>query len=422
MLIEFKVKNFRSFREEQTFSMVADAAAKDEKHPDNLIDCGGSKLVKTAAIFGANASGKSNLIKALDFVKTFVSLSATRMNLGDSIYGVVPFRLDAEWTGKPCSFELTILLDGTHYVYGFTASREKVHEEWLRVKPAKGRLATWFFREGEDWEVKGPLEKDAALLRERTRDNGLALSRGAELNIEALRGIFHWFSTCLWVYDLSAPLTDLTEITASVAGGSGPIKARILKFLQDADLGIATFDVSEEKESPLLRLLAETSEIASTKHSISTLHRVSGTDALVAFRLDQDESKGTQRFFSLAGPILAAIALGNVMVLDELDCSMHPLLTRMIVRLFQSPEANKKGAQLIFATHDTNLMSPTLMRRDQIWFAEKDQAGATKLFSLYDFEDRPRSDSAFAKNYLAGRYGAVPSFGPSLEDSELPKE
>ena len=139
----------------------------------------------------------------------------------------------------------------------------------------------------------------------------------------------------------------------------------------------------------------------------------------MGFTLTEDESRGTQRFFALAGPILDALDRGQLVVLDEFECSMHPLLSRKIVEFFQSPSANPKGAQLVFATHNSSLMSQTLMRRDQIWFTEKNEMGATQLFSLYDFENRPRADSAFEKNYFAGRFGAVPRFGRSLEDLEI---
>jgi AAA15 family ATPase/GTPase len=134
-----------------------------------------------------------------------------------------------------------------------------------------------------------------------------------------------------------------------------------------------------------------------------------------------DESNGTQRFFALAGPFLDALAKGTVVVVDELECSMHPLLTRKLIELFQSPEANKSGAQLIFATHDSTLMDPELFRRDQIWLVEKNRRGASELFSLYDFDtkDRPRNTEVFQRNYLAGRYGGVPKFGPTFEDLEF---
>ena len=139
------------------------------------------------------------------------------------------------------------------------------------------------------------------------------------------------------------------------------------------------------------------------------------------FSLEEDESNGTQRFFALIGPVLNVLDHGGLLVVDELECSMHPLLTRKVVELFHNPEANPKGAQLIFATHDSTLMSPALLRRDQIWLMEKNFKSATEMFSLCEIEreKRPRKEESFGKNYLAGRYGGVPIFGPALEDAEV---
>ena len=165
-----------------------------------------------------------------------------------------------------------------------------------------------------------------------------------------------------------------------------------------------------------LQKLADNEKLA--LFSVATEHLINGEEAPIPFSLEEDESQGTQRFFALAEPILSALSDGDLLVIDELDCSMHPLLTRKVIELFQSPEENTNGAQLVFATHDSSVMDPTLLRRDQIWLTEKRVNGATDLFSLYDFgaDSRPRKDTAFERNYLAGRYGAVPSFGPFFED------
>ncbi len=435
MLIDFKIKNFRSIKEEQTLSLVAGATGKDQTRPDSLVEWEGFKLAKTAALFGANASGKSNIVRAFRFMKSFVSRSATRMNLGDRIREAIPFRLDIESPGMPSSLEITLLLNGTQYVYGFSATAERVLDESLRVRPAGGRMTTWLSRHvtphGQDWQISGPLRKDETLLRDKTRDNGLALSRGAELNISDLSELFLWFRKDFLVYDLSVPPMVLAEGTAVRVGEDKNFRARVLQLLRDADLGISSIEVSEEpalvipKDAPedLRKVLNAFKDMAGDddikRHPVTTYHRVAGADRPVAFRLAEDESNGTQRFFALAGPILDALDRGQLLVLDEFECSMHPLLSRKLVELFQSASANKKGAQLVFATHDTSLMSQKLMRRDQIWFTDKSQAGATELFSLYDFTDRPRAASAFERNYFAGRFGAVPRFGRSLEDLEM---
>jgi len=436
MLIEFKVANFRSFREEQTLSLVAGAAVKDKTHADSLVETEGVCLLKTAGIFGPNASGKSNVVRAFKFMQSLVIRSATRMNLGDPILEAVPFRLDAESPGKPCSLEITVLLSGTLYVYGFSANTERVVSEWLRARPADGKMTNWLARglaaEGKDWVFGGPLKKEDAILREKTRENGLALSRGAELNVSALSALFLWFRNDLCVHDLSGSTGPLVEGTAARASEDEEFRKRVLQLVRDADFGISSIEVSEEPS-----ITGSETDLESARNShrqttlfswgrmkrrtVTTYHPVAGSNELVGFTLSKDESKGTQRFFALAGPILDALDRGQLVVLDEFECSMHPLLSRKIVELFQSSTANKKGAQLVFSTHDASLMSQTLMRRDQIWFTEKKESGATELFSLYDFDvdKRPRANSAFERNYFAGRFGAVPRFGRSLEDLEI---
>lgn len=155
------------------------------------------------------------------------------------------------------------------------------------------------------------------------------------------------------------------------------------------------------------------------QYNVQTVHLDQDSGEPIEFSLDEDESNGTKRFIAIAGPIVDALDKGSLLVVDELDCSMHPLLTQKLVELFHSEQSNPNGAQLVFATHDSTLMNPSLFRRDQIWFSEKDSKAATRLFSLCDIDRTPRRQEAFEKNYLAGRYGAVPSFGPALEDYEV---
>lgn len=433
MLIEFRVANFRSFHEEQTFSLVA---SKDEKHPGNLIPGEKFNLLKAAAIYGSNASGKSNLIKAIDFMEEFIRNSATRMNQGDKIPFIVPFRLAPDSRAKPSSFEVTVVVDETRFEYGFSATRERVHDEWLAAyPPPHRRRQQWFERrfdpqtEQTTWAFRGPLKPEEAILKAKTRDNGLVLSRGAELNIGFLNELFLWFRKSLRIYDLSDPPVALMISTIERIREDPEFRNRVVKLLRHADLGIDGVNVESESvdwesvPDDVKRLIPEKGrrELLVSGLSVRTTHRLFGSDAHEQFDMEKNESNGTMRLFALAAPVLDALSKGRVIVVDELECSMHPLLTRKIIELFQSPEANKKGAQLIFATHDSTLMDPELFRRDQIWLVEKNRSGASELFSLYDFdtEDRPRNTEAFQRNYLAGRYGGVPNFGPILEDLEI---
>ncbi|NQT88366.1 ATP-binding protein [bacterium] len=411
-------------------------ASKDPSHPDFLIPHGKVNLLKAAAIYGANASGKSNLVKAISCMRRLVKESATKLNQGDSLPGVTPFRLEPSCAKEPSSFEVTAIVDGVRYDYGFAATKKQVHEEWLvaypkdrprRLLDRKFLPSTGKYR----WACRWELESEKRLLRERTRPNGLALSHGAQFNVGVLSTLYLWFTKALRTFDLSEKPEKLVRQTARAMHSSEETRQGVLRLLQHADMGI--IDVAtEEKDDEATNLFKALDEfLKTTSHgpasasfdhlAIRTMHHAQLPDSDVEFDLQKDESNGTQRLFALAGPVVDALRIGSTVVVDELDCSMHPLLTHKIVELFQSESANPHGAQLIFVTHDSSLMSPDLLRRDQIWFAEKNRSGATELFSLYDFktEDRPRSTTAFEKNYLTGKYGGVPSFGPALEDLEI---
>lgn len=448
MLVEFRVANFRSFKEEQTLSLVA--ANADDKHRGNLIEQPKFNLLKAAAVYGANASGKNNLIRAIGYMSLFVRDSATKINQGDKIPGMAPFRLAPASRQEPSRFEVVVIVDGTRYEYGFAATRERVHDEWLTAYPPgkNKRRQRWFERswrsddDRTDWKFRSPLTSRAGLLKETTRANGLILSRGAELNVKPLTPLFMWFRLHLWLFDLSSTPAELVQYSAKRIKEDQGFHDRVLRLIRHADLGIDGFAVAEqtlpeeidddgsglelaEAARKAHNALREASRpvaaaygIDPTRLTVKALHCPMGTKSYVAFDLVKDESNGTQRFFALAGPVLDALDTGSVIVADELECSMHPLLTRKLIELFQSPRENKKGAQLIFATHDSTLMDPELFRRDQLWLVEKARSGASELFSLHDFdtEDRPRSTEAFQRRYLAGRYGGVPNFGPTFEN------
>ena len=435
MLIEFRVGNFRSFAEPQTFSLVA---SSDSRHPDHCTPFGKLRLLKSAAVFGANASGKSNLIAAIDFMRRFVLYSATAMNVGDEI-PVVPFQLDPGSRGAASHFEAAIVIEGVRYQYGFTSTSKRVQDEWLIAYP-KGRPQHLLERrfdlktEQTTWAIRGDLRKEETLLKERTRDNGLALSRGAELNVAPLTAVLLWFRQKLAILDLSTSPASLYSQTAMRLQGDTAFRKRILRLLRHADLGISDLEVSEG-----LRMDSTTGPLPSgstiedhghfpsgagstvirAPDTIRSIHRSVAGEA-VKFDFLEAESKGTQRFFALAGPWLDALDQCGLLVIDELDCSMHPTLTRKLIELFQTRDANRHGAQLVFSTQDSALLDLELFRRDQIWIVEKDRAGASRLSSLYDFEEKPRNNEALQRRYLAGRYGGVPVFGPTFEDLELP--
>jgi uncharacterized protein len=460
MLIEFRIGNFRSFAEPQTFSLVA---SSDTRHPHNCTAFGKLRLLKSAAIYGANASGKSNLIKAFGFMRQFVLYSATTMNVGDEI-PVAPFQLDPESRGRASFFEVAFVVGDVRFQYGFTATSKRVEDEWLIAYP-KGRpqhlLERRFNLETEQttWAFRGELRKEELLLKQRTRGNGLVLSRGAELNIAPLTTVFLWFRQKTSVLDLSTSPAALIDQTARRFKEDAPFRERVLRLLRHADLGISDLEVSEAQllnfyvtwpqsdvvgsvpgpvtiaDAPAITSIQMNPAISTvisgvlptrftgstyfpTGHTIRSIHQSAGGEA-VRFDFLEAESNGTLRFFALAGPWLDALDQGALLMIDELDCSMHSSLTWKLVELFQTSDANPHGAQLVFATHDSTLMDLELFRRDQIWIVEKDRAGASQLSSLYDFKEKPRNNEAVQQRYLAGRYGGVPIFGPTFEDLEL---
>jgi|WetSurMetagenome_2_1015567.scaffolds.fasta_scaffold35677_3 uncharacterized protein len=431
MLVEFSVSNFRSFNEEQTLSLIA---GRDRKHPGHVIDKGDFRLLKAAAIYGANASGKSNLIRAIEAMTHFVSISATKMTEGDRIPRMTPFRLSSRTISQPSRFSIKLLLKDVLHDYVFSASSKRVYEECLHVTPAGKRKSLSFSRTFNEttqdytWAFGESLKDVKSVLVERTRSNGLAVSRGAEQNIKSLAEFFLAISRAIWVFGVDEMPSLLFYQTAHRVLKKDSLANQIMRLVRDADLGIENISVDEVAiDSAMMREVRKSlprnirRKLVDKKlmrPDIHTEHRMQDSEKVVQFDMENDESRGTQRFFALAGPLVDALEQGTLVVVDEIDSSMHPLLTRGLLELFQSQAANSKGAQLVATTHDSTIMRPAIFRRDQVWLAEKDASQASRLRSLYDFK-KPRSTESFEKNYLSGRYGAVPNLGRVFEDLEL---
>jgi hypothetical protein len=434
MLISFGVENFRSFGERQEFTFLA---GNDKTHADRLFSAGKLRVSRISALYGPNASGKSNLWRALRFVTEFVRTSATRMNQGDPIEGVAPFRLDERLIGQPSRFDVSILIGETRYEYAFACTGSLVVEESLSRCKAGGRASLVFSRKRDDatgeteWVFRGFGKRDEELLKSKTRDNGLILSRGAELNVEEFVSLYEWFGENIVLVNNADQYDIRFSQTAEFIRSSGAFRNRVLRFLKDADFGISDVNVIEGQwdwgslpegfVNEFVKLLPKSDGGPAQPLNVNTTHlSISGKP--VDFDLNVDESNGTQRWFGLAGIVLDALDEGMLVVVDELDRSLHPILTERLVRLFGDPTANPKGAQLLFTTHDTSLMRQDLFRRDQIWLAQKRPSGETELFSLFDFprDSKPRKQEPLAKRYLSGMYGAVPNLGPTFEHLELP--
>jgi hypothetical protein len=409
VLIRFRVENFRSIKDEQEFSLVA---APLSEHEETLVhvDRYDLDLLRTAAIYGPNASGKSSIVAALRFMVDAVKDSQAGWR-PDAPIPRVPFALSAETASAPSRFSVDMLIDGIRYEYGFAVDSSRVLEEWLHAYP-KGRRQEWFTRDGQTFAFSRLLPGENRTISGFTRPNSLFLSTAAQSNHRLLAPIYNWFSQA-WV--VNADIRDAMSFAVAQQCMDADKKSSIREFLKNADLGITGIEVIEEdaasfatrfNRSPddpeLLEALGSQSRIAA---GVQLRHRVGGSKA-VTLPFDE-ESEGTKTLFALAGFILAVLSAGATLVVDELDRSLHPHIASSIVRSFNDPVTNRNNAQLIFNTHDTNLLNRSVLRRDQIWFTEKDDDGATHLFPLTDF--RARKYENVERGYLQGRYGAVPS-------------
>ena len=414
MLLDFRVKNFRSLRDEQTLSLVA---AKDKSlQALNTMPSGikaAPTLLRSVAIYGPNAGGKSNLIKALQYMRAVVAESASVMQPGQT-FNVQPFRFEAVSVAQPTEFDVSFVLDGVRHQYGFELTAQRITREYLLVYKAF-KPQQWFERHYDEARGKDVYDFGAGLKGPKsvwegaTRPNALFLSMAAQLNSEQLQPVFAWFVNQLAIFNEITPLGQhfSVEMLRRPEG-----KRAICEFLTSADISISEIEVVTRKVSgPAVHvdMAAGKTEVRNEEQEVNELMFHHVTDQGKAVFSLGDESMGTRNLLFLTGPVLDILDKGMVLVVDELDSSLHPLLVRRLVELFQNPMVNKKGAQLIFTTHDTSLLDPDLFRRDQIWFVEKDRDQASKLYPLSDFS--PRKNEALERGYLMGRYGALPFLG-----------
>lgn len=415
MLVEFRVKNFRSLRNEQALSLVAskDKSLRDTHTVSTGIGAAPS-LLRSAVVYGANAGGKSNLIKALQYMRGVVAESATALQPGQ-VFSVQPFRLDSSSASQPTEFEVTFLLDGVRYQYGFSLTPQRIVGEHLLVYKAF-KPQRWFERRydatiGKDiYDFGSGLKGQKSVWESATRANSLFLSMAVQLNSEQLRPVFDWFLDRLVIFNEITPLTP--QVTVQMLRQTEGKKA-ICNFLTAADISIADIDVVTRKvpgQAVHFDLVAGKTEVRSEEMEENELRFHHATEKGNAVFGLADESGGTRNLLFLTGPVLDILSKGLTLVIDELDTSLHTLLVRRLVQLFHNPEFNTGGAQLVFTTHDTSLLdAPNLFRRDQVWFVEKDREQASTLYGLSDFS--PRKNEALERGYLMGRYGGLPLLG-----------
>lgn len=420
MLIEFTVGNFRSFKKPVTLSFSAAKPIK-EHLDENVFPAGRFSLLKSAAVYGANASGKSNLLGALVYMRHFVLTSSKDTQASEPI-GVIPFLLDWESANSPSHFEVAFVRDGATYRYGFEVNKKEVVAEWL-FRSKKQAESPLFLRDADGIQVKSSFP-EGQKLETKTRPNALFLSVCAQFNGPIATSLLTWFREVTPVFGWA----ELSYITRSMEMlADSRLKVRLLALVKEADLGIQDLLVSDEavELSQLSSVFTEEglrqfrslmgADVFKSVSSVHTTYRHGEPVGSARLDFGEAESAGTTRFLSLAAAIIDVMERGGIAVVDELDSKLHPLLSLALVRLFNSPEKNPKNAQLLFATHDTNLLRHGGLRRDQIWFVEKDRQESSDLYSLAEFKQpdgrKVRNDASFQKDYLEGRYGAIPFLG-----------
>jgi AAA15 family ATPase/GTPase len=419
MIIEFTVGNFLSFKENKTLSLEATSITE---YKESTFKAGKYKLLKSAVLYGANSSGKSNFIKAMSIMKRIVMTSVEKTSA--SKFEIVPFLLNTNTENKPSYFELVFLINNTRYRYGFEIDNKSVHGEWL-FKLVDDTEVPLFIREENGIGVAENFDEGTGL-ESKTRENALFLSVVDQFNGEIAGSIISWFNDWETISGLSHD--NYRGVTFALLDKKKS-KERLLDFFKDLDLGFEQLKFRKEKfqESVLPNDLP--SEMlddiindlqGKTIARINTVHKKFDKNGnqvgLRDFDLRYQESSGTNKVIDISGPIFDTLLGGGVLVIDELDAKLHPLMTAAITNLFNSPEYNTNNAQLIFATHDTNLLSYGRFRRDQIYFLEKDKYEASDLYSLIEYKEdgsntKIRKDRSFEKDYINGRYGAIPFIG-----------
>ncbi len=413
MLKSFSIANFRSFKDKTTLTLEARTSGADLK--EAIFEHNGKSYLKCLALYGANASGKSNLVRAF-FVFRQMVLTSLLNSISGQPFPVQPFLLNTKTGLSPSFFEIEVYWDGALFVYGFEINQKEVKREWLRqyatVKPRE-----LFARNGKEITINQVHFKEAASHKDNLRENVLFLSLLASLNIEIAKKVVEAIK--------SIEIVDATQRGATMEFSmkkftdNAEYRKLMLDFVIESDFGIIDIKSSERKASrdellkkipPQFAPLLPNQGGEFSERDIKAIHKVFDENQREAgtalFDFFTQTSTGTQQVFALAGPFVDVLLKGKTLVIDELDASLHPLMCRFFIKKFYSRETNYKNAQLIFTTHDISLLDSEILRRDQIWFAEKNKLAATELFSLANLSER--KNVSFEKRYLEGRYGALP--------------
>ena len=399
MILEFSVKNFLSFKEKVTFSMIANS---NKELNDNYVEIGGNKVLKSAAIYGANASGKSNLFKILTLVVLMLR-SSNSVDINAKL-PLIPFKLDKGSVNKPSEFEIKFILDETRYVYGFIADKDKIYDEFLYYYQ-NGRETKIFDR--TNINEYSYTQKDEKILREieaKNAQNKFFLATATNWNFDKTKAAYNFLTngigTCNNLEILKNMAYKMYETNPDY------LKDFAIDFLQKAfnieDYQISQIDVPGEFLTAIPEFITKT--LPDKPKAYQVLFKHKNSDNYLSI---DEESLGTQMIFAFIPFLADSLKNKKVLIIDELDKSLHPFLVQYIVEIFNDAEINKNGSQLIFNTHDTNLLDLNILRRDLIWFTEKNsETGESDLYSLSDFSVRKQEN--VEKGYMLGRYGAVP--------------
>ncbi len=417
MLIQFNFKNFNSFRDEATLDL---SAAKMTEFSERVIFVGGEKILPVAAVYGPNASGKSNVYAAFEYMTNYVVNS---FKYGDEVKNFDeirphPFLFDKESAQDDTSFEVYFTVPGDKteksYNYGFCVGQKGITEEWLNYKAKTARkYKSIFYRDENTLDLSGIPKASRENISIALEKQVLIVSLGAKLRVAKCKLVRDWFLNNEFA-DFGNVITNffMSRLLPEGFVDDEKVQEKVIKFFASFDETIKGFEVTR---------LPQQDDSKDEYFHIDALHKMIGSNELAKIPL-QDESAGTLKMFALYPELQEVLNHGGVFFIDELNARLHPLLVRNFILTFLNLENNVNHAQLVFTTHDTWQLSNRLLRRDEIWFTEKDEDGLSTLYSLADFIDedgsRIRKDESYEKNYLLGKYGAI----PSLKTIEFSKE
>lgn len=416
MLLELKVKNFRSVRDWQSFSMLAESKIKENQ--EIVVEKDNYHILPTSLIYGRNASGKSNLLKAFKALQHLV-LDSADFKVDKAIPQYEAYKLDANFQDKPTEFYIDFIAkDDIRYIYEIGYSKFSIEYEILRFYPKTQPANLFERRKGEAIKYGEYLTGRKKEIEESLYDNQLFLSKVGVNKLDVLVEVYKFFSKYMYVSDFHSSSYDdllIQFYTNRIATDKVPFfKENMNLLMREADTGIEKIEVTEE-EFDINLLPNEMSDEEKEKlvkkynHKIRTTHKSFNGDnevGKIEFKLEE-ESTGTVKLLAIGGLILEALSDGQLLIIDELNKSLHPKLTRVLINIFHSKKTNPKNAQLVFASHDVSLLDSDLFRRDQVWFAEKEHEGFSHYYSISDISG-VRANAPYEKYYMSGRLGATP--------------